>query len=401
MNIVLQGGVILTPEGELHNQLVYIKDGIIEDIVQDRMPFRPGFVPVKLEGRYISPGFIDIHTHGAMGADASAGPYEAMAEFHLSRGTTGFLPALWNHDINSLASAFRNISEFMQHQQAGARVLGINSEGPFLNPERGAQHRDRRLIPDEKTLRKLLDAAQGNLKIMTLSAEVEGCRELIGFLRGRGVRAALGYCSASAIRLTEARRLGINHIDHIFNCFSDPAASEGGVKPWGIEEEMLLCDDLPAEVIADRQGIHVPPVWLNILLRCKGPKGIILISDSRDPAGLPPGRYTMADGMEAVTVGEDDTVRIASGGLAGTRMGLDDALRNFIAHTGIPLYQAAAMVSRNPAQVLGIQDRKGSVKIGMDADITVLDKDLSVAMTLLEGRTAYVNPASGLQLPER
>ena len=279
----------------------------------------------------------------------------------------------------------------MKEQQAydGARVIGINCEGPFINPERGAQDAKNAILPTGENIDQILSAADGNLKIMTVSSEIEGYEELVRTLRKNSVHVALGYCHASPPRLEKAMQLGISHIDHIFDCFADPTPIERGVKAWGIEEEMLVCDDLYAEVIADKHGSHVPPVMLKILLRCKGVERIILISDSRDVAGFPVGTHVMHDGMSVVLAEGDDVVRLERGGLAGSIMSLDDAIRNMIAHTGIAIEQAVRMATYNPAVFLGLNDRIGELRTGLDADLVVFDQSLTVQKTFVKGKLVH------------
>jgi N-acetylglucosamine-6-phosphate deacetylase len=394
---VLINGILLTPYEKLYDQALCIRQGKIERIIpyadlqkwQNSQP-QPYDV-IDVHNQYIAPGFIDIHTHGASGIDAAIGPYPPMAEFLVQHGTTGFLPTFWNMDLPTLIGGCQRINTYMKEQQAsdGARIIGINSEGPFINPERGAQEAQNAILPTQENINRILDAAEGKLKIMTVSSEIEGYEELVRTLRKNSVHVALGYCHASPPRLEEAMQLGISHIDHIFDCFADPTPSEPGVKAWGIEEEMLVCDDLYAEVIADKHGLHVPPVLLKILLRCKGIEKIILISDSRDVAGLPAGRHVMHDGLSIVLTEGDDVVRLRHGGLAGSIMSLNDAIRNMMTHTGIAIEHAVRMATYNPAVFLGINNHVGELQVGLDADLVVFDHSITVQKTFVKGKLVY------------
>ena len=392
---ILKNGIILTPRKTLRDKVLFLKNGTIERIVSENeftyfpMEYLSSFNQIDAEGRYIAPGFIDIHTHGAYGVDAAEGPCEKMAEYHIEHGTTGFLPTFWNMELESLVRACRSISAYMKESHKGAAVLGINSEGPFINPDRGAQLEERALVPDGENYRRIVEAAEGNFKIMTLSSELPGWEDLVRCLRVHNIHAAMGYCRASSISLAHALEVGVSHIDHIFNCFAEPVSPEPGVKPWAIEEEFLLCDELMAEVIADKNGAHVSPILLGILLRCKGKDGIILISDSRDPAGNPPGSYIMRDGMRVLIKENDDVVRLKSGGLAGSIMGLDDAVRNMMRHTGISINDAVAMATKNPSRVLGLSHKKGEIQPGMDADLTLFDDSINIWMTIKGGEIYY------------
>ena len=244
----------------------------------------------------------------------------------------------------------------------------------------GAQKEENAIIPKYEDYSRIVEASRGNLKIMTVSSEIEGYEELVKFLRVNNVSVALGYCSASAPR-----------IDHIFDCFSGPDQIERGVKPAGIEEEFLVCDDLMAEVIADKNGVHVHPTWLKILLRCKGVENIILITDSRDIAGNTPGEYMLRDGLKAVINEGEDVVRLANGSLAGGAMSMNEAVKNMIRHTGISLVESIRMATYNPAKAIRISHRKGEIKEGMDADFAIFDEDLNIVKVIQEGKVCVEN----------
>ncbi len=394
--LILTNGIILTPFEELHERVLFLKDGKIEKILyksefeSSKELYLKRYSEVDVNNNYISPGFIDIHTHGASNVDATEGPYGPMADFIVKYGTTGFLPTFWNASLSKLVSACKNISSFIRQQKKGSRVLGINSEGPYLNPDFGAQDPVNSILPRFDEYDELVRAADGNLKLMTVAPEVEGTDELIKYLRLNDVTVAICYTDMKIEQLYSSIKLGISHIGHIFDGFGESYASDRWTKPYGLTEELLVCDSLMAEVLADRYGAHVHPTWLKIILRCKGIENIILITDSRDIAGNPPGTYRMSDGFDAVIKEGDDIVRLVDGGgLAGCIMTMDVAIKNMINHTGVSLKDAIRMATFNPAKVIKVSDRKGEIKAGMDADIAVFDKNVNIKMTIINGMIEY------------
>ena len=184
---------------------------------------------------------------------------------------------------------------------------------------------------------------------------------------------------------------GAKLITHIFNAMCQPSQIDRGVKPVGVEEYLMINDKLMAEVMADRYGAHVDPIFLKILLRVKGKDKIIIITDSIFPAGLKSGTYLFSDGRKFI-VFEGDVNRLeANNDLAGSVMGMNNAVRNMINLTGVDIKDAVLMASYNSAKLLGVDDKKGSIKVGMDADIAIIDEDINVYMTIVEGNIEFNN----------
>jgi N-acetylglucosamine-6-phosphate deacetylase len=393
--IILKNGIILTPFKELYGKVLFLKNEKIDKIISDEeLSFYgkeklSGYKIIDVNNCYISPGFIDIHIHGANNIDAAHGPYGPMSEFLIKYGTTGFLPTFWNADIKMLIEASDKITRFMKTGYFGARILGINSEGPYLNPRYGAQVAERALIPEFMDYSRLIEACSGNLKIMTVAPEVKSSAELISYLRLNDVKVALNYTDIGIEELEDAINLGVSHIDHIFDGFGISTQKEKGVRPRDLQEELLIHDELMAEVIADRNGVHVHPALLKILVRCKGVQNIILITDSRDIAGNPPGKYLMNDGYFALIRDGEDVVRLENGTLAGCIMTMNEAIQNMLKHTGIGLADAVRMATYNPAKAINISNIKGEIKVGMDADVVVFNGNININLAIIGGEIVY------------
>ncbi|MCL5071314.1 MAG: amidohydrolase family protein [Actinobacteria bacterium] len=260
-----------------------------------------------------------------------------------------------------------------------------------MNKEYGAQRPDLIKIPEFKDYNKLLEACNGNLKIMTVAPELENAYEMIKYLRQNDVVVSIGHTDVKFNKLHEALNLGIELITHIFNAMGGAIITEKGVKPITIQEELLLCDNIMSEIMCDRDAVHVNPTLLKILIRCKGIKNIILITDSMNMTGSPPGKYFFQDGRAAILNKDEDIVRLENGFLAGSIMTMNNAIRNMISHTGISLKDAIMLATNNPARILKISDRKGEIKEGMDGDIAVFDEKLNVFMTIVQGEILFNN----------
>lgn len=400
-NLILKNGIILTPSEQFRNRILFLKHGKIEKIIhkQEFDKYTEDYIKsyniIDVNGNYISPGFIDIHTHGANNVDAVKDNIETMGELKVRYGTTGFLPTLWTAEFDRMITACRRITESMGKKRQGSRILGINSEGPYLNPNLGAQKRELVKIPKYEDYKRLFEASEGNLKIMTIAPELEGADGLIRYLRQNNVVISIGHTDIKREKVNYALNLGITLITHMFDAMGESIRGEPGTKALGLQEELLISDDLMSEVISDKNGVHVKPTWLNILVRCKGVNNIILITDSMNMTGAPPGKYYLQDGRAVIIKEGEDIVRLAEGGLkgglAGSVMTMDMAIRNIINHTGVSIKDAVRMASYNPSRVIKMHARKGEIKEGMDADIAVFDKNINVKLTIVEGEIAYNN----------
>lgn len=395
-NLILSDGIIITPFKKINDKILFIKNGKIEKIVGctefSNYPknYTDGYKQIKLDGDYISPGFIDIHTHGANGVDVVRDRIDPMAEFKVKHGTTGFLPTLWTGEFDQMIKACRRINDFMNNQSSGSKVLGINSEGPYLNPHLGVQRSDLVKTPKYEDYSRLIKAGNGNIRIMTVAPELEGALDLIKYLRLNNIIVSLGHSNIKIEKISEAVDLGITSITHLFNAMGDAVSVERGVKAVGIQEELLIYDHLMCEVMSDKNGVHVKPTLIKIILRCKGIQNIILITDSMSMTGCPPGVYPLQDGREGVLKEGEDIVRVLENNdIAGSAMTMNKVIKNFINHTGVKIEQAIQMATFNPAKVINLSHKKGEIKVGMDADIAVFNKEFEVKLTIVEGKISH------------
>ena len=226
---------------------------------------------------------------------------------------------------------------------------------------------------------------------MTIAPELQGAEKLIRELRDRNVIVAIGHTDAGARETERAVELGANLITHSFDAFRVSGLKEPGVREVTAMEVLLARDEVYSELICDRESVHVDPVLIQILLKCKSIDKIILITDSMSATGMPDGKYERADGIEfEINFERSDLIRLGKERIIGGLLyKLKDAVRNLMKHTGVSFLEALKTVTINPARLLGIDDRFGSIQIGKMADLAVIDGDFNVYLTMVNGRVVF------------
>ena len=377
--IVIKGNV-LTPREQIGGGSVVVEDGRIAEVSEGKAP--QGRV-LDFEGCYVVPGFVDIHVHGGAGEDvmdASDGGLDRLSLFLAAGGVTSFLATTNTDSQERTLKAVREIGEAAKRGTRGARLLGLHMEGPYISMERsGAQNRAHIRLPALDELGQASLEAGGSLRMVTLAPEVDGALEAVRWLASRGIVPAAGHTDATYDEARAGIEAGIRHASHLFNGMRSLHHREPGLVGAALDDERVT-----VELIADCYHIH--PAVLRIVARLKGTARTALVSDSIAAAGLPDGDYSLGGMKVAVRHGKS---LLESGTLAGSTIRLCDAVRNMVKKADVPLREAVEMASTTPSRVAGAADRKGSIAPGMDADITVLDRGLSVMLTMVEGRVVY------------
>jgi N-acetylglucosamine-6-phosphate deacetylase len=300
-----------------------------------------------------------------------------IAQYHALFGTTSMLATTTTDSLDRITKAVRATRRFIETGTAGANVIGIHLEGPYINSEeRGAQNVEHVRSPSLLELRRILEESGDLVRIVTLAPEAKGALEIIAALRDRSIVASAGHSNATYAEMVSAIEAGITHVTHIFNGMRKFHHREPGIVGAALTRQ-----ELTVSLIAD--GIHVHPSAVRLLFRAKGADDIVLISDAIRAAGMSDGSYDL--GGLAVTV-TNGVCRLASGTLAGSTLTLNTALRNVVNFLGVPLSDALKMTSANPARVIGFGHSKGALEEGKDADIVILDEDLNVRNTIVRGR---------------
>jgi N-acetylglucosamine-6-phosphate deacetylase len=370
MRHIIQHGTVITPHGVRPHHTVVTEGTRIVAVCPDAE-----FSPAS------SPGFVDVHIHGIGGhdtMDATPQAIAAMSRQLAEYGVTSFLPTTVTAPHDDLLRQVRNVADAMARPPAGARPLGVHLEGPYISAEkRGAQPTDSLRLPDSAELETYLSA--GPVKIITLAPELPGAEALVRRAVAQGVRASLGHTTADYDQVRAALSWGISHASHTFNAMSGLHHRRPGAAG-----AVLTCDQLYAEIIAD--FVHTHPAIVDLVVRAKGVARTVLVSDAMRAAGLPDGQYAL--GSHTVTV-RDGAPRLADGTLAGSRLTLDQALRNVINVTGLTLAEALPMATSVPAAAIGLADTLGALVPGHRADVVLLDAKQHVTLTLVGGQVVY------------
>ncbi|MEH7012094.1 N-acetylglucosamine-6-phosphate deacetylase [Neobacillus niacini] len=337
------------------------------------------------EGQTVVPGFIDVHIHGAAGADtmdATIEALETMAKALPAEGTTSFLATTITQKHENIENALRNAALYLKgHNDSGkADILGVHLEGPFINKKRaGAQPMEYIINPDIELFKHWQELAEGSIKLVTVAPELENGTNFVSYLHENEVIASIGHSDAVYEEMEHAVQAGAKQVTHLFNGMRGIHHREPGVAG-----SALLFKELMVELIAD--GIHVRPEVMKLVINAKGTEGMILITDAMRAKCLKNGIYDL--GGQDVSVANGKAL-LADGTLAGSILKMNDSVKNILEAADISLSEAVQMASVNPAKQLNVYDRKGSISVGKDADLTILSNEYQVELTICRGEMAF------------
>lgn len=341
----------------------------------------PETAETDLGGKYLVPGFMDIHTHGAAGVDvnaATAEDLEKISEFFASQGTTAWLCSVLTDTKEQTEWCIDQVKQWKKLEHRGAELLGIHLEGPFLAPEyKGAMPEQLLRKADLALLAGYQERAAGLIRYITVSPEVEGIPEMIPEIRKLGIHVAIGHSGADYETAVRAIRNGAESGTHVGNAMRLFDRHEPAI--WGA---ILEADDVYAEAICD--GRHLHPGAVRLYLKTKGNSRVIAVTDSIMAAGLPDGRYKL--GVNDVTVKDGDARLTVGNARAGSTLTMAQALKNLLKFTGKPLEYVLPLMTGNPATLLGVGDAYGTIRAGSNADFNVVDRDGTIYETWCRGR---------------
>ncbi len=380
----IRAGTLYTPRCVFRGATIVARAGYIQAILPgDVADPVPGDIVVDAREQIVAPGLIDLHVHGGGGydtMDATAEALDGLSAFHARHGTTAMLPSTVAAPAEEIHRALEAVADAMARPPAGARILGAHIEGPFLSPARRGAHLERHVRPPDRARDGWLSEHQAAIRRLTLAPELPGALDLIRDLRAAGILVSLGHAAPDEAVLNQAVMAGASHVTHLFNAMST-MEKVGPLRRPGLAEMALVCDGLTVEVIGD--GNHLPFPVIRLVVRAKGVERVALVTDAMRAAGSSDGRYQL--GEMGVTVRGGMAVT-DEGGLAGSIATMDQLVRNAVEHVGLTLAQALEMATLTPARILGIDGRQGEIAVGKAADFVVLDRELRVVTTIVDGR---------------
>ncbi|NLW69719.1 MAG: N-acetylglucosamine-6-phosphate deacetylase [Eubacteriaceae bacterium] len=334
---------------------------------------------IDAKGGIISPGLIDIHTHGAKGIDINSAReacFGRLCEFYASHGVSGFQASIAADSKENTLGTIKALSPLVNAESGGAKLIGLHLEGPFLNPmHSGAISKEYLLLPNVKLLEEYLSA--GKITYMTIAPELEGAIELIKDF-SKDTVFSLGHSAADYETLLSAVRAGAKSATHLFNAMIPIHQRRPGIAVAAMDSG-IYC-----EIISD--GRHIHPAMIRMAAAFAGYEKLIAVTDSMQAAGMGDGVYTLA-GIKVIVKGED--ALLENGNRAGSLLTPDRALKNMKEFTKMPFERLIPLFTENPAKLLNIYDRTGALDEGKDADITVFDENMNVRLTMAGGRVVY------------
>ena len=341
---------------------------------------------IDLNGNYLAPGFIDLHVHGGLGRDTmegSAKAFRAICDFHASGGTTSFLLTTATAPLDEIIKVLQAVRD---SRPVISAIAGVHLEGPFISKAKaGAQRAEFIQDPSRAAVQRLLEHAD-IMKRVTIAPELPGALEAIEVFRAHGISVSGGHSDAWDEDARAAFDRGMRSVTHTFNCMSR-ARRRGVYRVAGLLEFALSEPNVSCELIAD--GYHVSPTLMKVLYRAKGPHGICLVTDATAGAGLPEGSRFALFGRDCI-VQNGVCLLVDHSALAGSAARMIELVRMMVREVNVPLHEAVAMATENPARAVGLKT-KGRLVVGADADLVVLSPQLDVVRTLRAGQAAWSN----------
>ncbi len=390
MKTLIINGKVITG-GEVFASNVVLKNGLVDYVGPEMPQVSDGDQVIDAMGCFVSPGFIDMHTHGAGGADfmdCTVEAYLTAARTHAVHGTTLLYPTTLTSTNELLFASFDTYKKAVELNVEGARFGGMHLEGPYFN-EMFAGAQDPRYLrnPRPEEYNEILDRCP-DLVRWSFAPELEGAKEFAAELRRRGIVASIGHTNATFQECDSAYKAGADLMTHFYSCMSTVSRRKA-YRYAGTVEYGYIQDGMNIEIIAD--GIHVPKDLLHLLLKIKGVERISLVTDSMRAAGMPEGPSILgglADGQEVIV--EDGVAKLMDRtAFAGSVATADRLIRTMVSIAGCSMADAVRMMTENPARVMGMSDRKGSLKPGYDADVVIFDEDVNIRNTIIEGKIIY------------
>lgn len=382
----IKNGLVITGNKTLKTNL-YIKDNKIFKITDENLPFEK---EIDANGMYVSPGFVDIHIHGALGFDFLDGTeeaYQKIAEEVSKHGATSIVPTLTSSTKESMENAILTFDKVKANKPNGARLLGIHLEGPyFAASQKGAQDESKIRDFDPEEYEKIASMSDSLIR-WTAAPERKGAEDFGKFMKEKNILPCIGHSDADCKTAKKAFDNGFTHVTHLYSCTST-VHRKNAFRYAGIIEQAYLNDDMTVEIIAD--GIHLPDDLLKLVYKLKGADKIALITDSMRGAGMPDGESILGgyeDGLKVII--EDGVAKLPDrSAFAGSVAFCDRLVKNMITLADVSVCDAVKMASETPAKILGLKNI-GKLQEGYLADIVIFDADINIYKTIIDGKEVY------------
>ncbi len=383
----ITGGLVILENGIFENLNVYAENEKILAVTPDEMKFDR---EIRANGRYVSPGFVEIHSHGAGGCDFLDGTVDAFltaSEKHAQHGVTTLVPTATSSEIEATIEIQKIYEEACAKNTRGADMPGLHLEGPyFAYGQRGAQDPRYLRDPSPEEYEKILNECKSVLR-WSVAPELPGAIEMGKALRERGILPAIGHSDAEWDDVQKAYEAGFTHVTHLYSGMST-VHRKNAYRYIGVVEAAYLIDDMTVEIIAD--GKHLPAELLKFVYKFKGPDKIALITDSMRGAGMPDGESMLGhykNGLPCII--EDGVAKLPDRtAFAGSVATFERLVRNMIHMAEVPMHEAVIMATKTPAKIMNLNDR-GTLTPGLRADIILFDDNIDVSFVMVKGKAVF------------
>ena len=390
----IYNGQVILPARILQNGSVLVEEGKIIAVGEGDLEFADA-VLIDAQGQYISPGFIDMHIHGGGGYDFMDGTTEAflqIAEIHARHGTTAMLPTTLSCEKTDLLLTLETYEKANRINTKGACFLGMHLEGPyFAMSQRGAQDPKYIRNPDPAEYQEILEN-YSFIKRWSAAPELPGAIAFGKEVRAKNILLAIAHTDAIYEEVVEGFAHGYSLATHFYSAMSG-VTRRNAFRYAGVIEAAYLIEEMDVEIIAD--GVHLPAPLLQLVHKIKGPRRTALITDAMRAAGMPEGESILGSVQNGTRVIVEDGVaklpdRTAFAGSVATA---DRLVRTMVQIAGISLLDTIQMITQTPARIMGIQNQKGALQVGMDADIVLFDENIQIGMTMVNGQKLIFYPS--------
>ena len=386
----IYNGKIVTPFKIIEGGCILVIGNTIAEVGEKNIEVENA-IEIDAKGKYVSPGFIDIHVHGGGGhdfMDADENAFLKIAETHAQYGTASMLPTTLTSTKEELLKTLAAYESANKKNINGSQFLGMHLEGPYLAMnQRGAQ--DPRYIrnPDENEYKEIL-SKYSCIKRWSAAPELKGAIEFGRYIKSKNILPAIAHTDAIYEEVLEAFENGYTLITHLYSAMSG-VTRKNAYRYAGVIESAYIIDDIDVEIIAD--GIHLPPPLLKLVYKIKGADKTALITDAMRAAGMPEGESILGNlknGLKVIV--EDGVAKLPDrSSFAGSVATADRLVRTMVSKADVPLIDAIKMITITPARILNVLNKKGSLVAGKDADIVIFDNHINIETTIIKGRIVY------------